>query len=111
MLDIISNMNHKTNNLGEFLKATREQKGLALRAVERTTGISNAYLSQLEGGKIQQPSLVMLYKLSELYEVSYVVLLKLANYPVPDLSPNALSNAEFASRIGLVTEEEEEESH
>lgn len=102
-------MNPKNSRLGPFLKATREQRGLSLRAVERKTGISNPYLSQLEGGKIQQPSPVMLHKLSELYEISYATVLQLANYPVPNQSPAPAPDAGFASRIGAITKEEEEE--
>lgn len=48
-------------------KSMRKAKGLTLRKVEELTGISNPYLSQLETGKIANPSyntvrtLVMLY--------------------------------------------------
>ena len=43
-------------NYGEFLKSARKAKRLTLREVEQKTGISNAYLSQLESGKVKQPS-------------------------------------------------------
>jgi transcriptional regulator with XRE-family HTH domain len=105
MLDILSSMKKKT--LGQFLQETREQIGLTLRAAEKDTGISNAYLSQLEAGKIQQPSPVILHKLSELYKVSYADLMELAGYPVPNRSDSSSTTA-LASRIGPVTKEEEE---
>lgn len=38
------------------LRQIRKQRGLTLRQVEEITGISNAYLSQLETGKIKKPS-------------------------------------------------------
>lgn len=107
MLDIISNMNQKSNNLGRFLQAVRDSKSLTLRAVEKATDISNAYLSQLESGKIKQPSPVILHKLSQLYEISYAEVLELAGYPIPDRSADAPSYAGLAARIGPVTEEEE----
>lgn len=97
----------KTRTLGQFLKTAREGKGLTLRAVESPTGISNAYLSQLEGDKIRQPSPVVLHKLSDLYGVSYSALLDLAGYPVPGAN-NADSQTGLAARIGLVTSEEED---
>lgn len=68
--------------LGTSLKNTRKQKSFTLRAVEERTGISNAYLSQLENNKIAFPSPKILNKLAELYEISYENLMKLAGYPV-----------------------------
>ena len=50
--------------LGKLLKQYRELNKLTLRAVEEKTGISNAYLSQLENEKIAHPSANTLYKLS-----------------------------------------------
>lgn len=40
----------------EKLRQIRKERGLTLRQVEKMTGISNAYLSQLETGKIKKPS-------------------------------------------------------
>ena len=51
-LRILSIMGDKKQSLGPFLRAARERRSLTLRAVERATGVSNAYLSQLESGKI-----------------------------------------------------------
>lgn len=90
--------------LGDFLKACREEKGLTLREVEKETDISNAYLSQLEGRKIKKPSPVILGKLSMLYETSYSLLMRLASYPVPEIEPTSL----LQSRIGVTTKEEED---
>ena len=42
--------------LGKTLKNTRENVSLTLRDVEIATGISNAYLSQLENEKIKKTS-------------------------------------------------------
>lgn len=92
---------------GDFIQAARSRSGLTLRAVEEATGISNAYLSQLEKGKIKQPSPLILYKLSDVYKVPYSDLFRLIGYPLPDdlLSPGAAAKA---SRIGPVTQDEEE---
>jgi transcriptional regulator with XRE-family HTH domain len=37
----------------ELLALCRELKGLTVRDVEKKTGISNAYISQIETGKIK----------------------------------------------------------
>ena len=50
-------------------KLLRKGKGLTLREVEEITGISNAYLSQLETGKIKKPSFDTITKLKVLYEI------------------------------------------
>lgn len=98
----------KKQTLGQFLKSTREKKGLTLRQVESSTGVSNPYLSQLEGDKIKQPSPIWLHKLGELYGVSYATLLSLAGYPVPGNERNATIHSGLAARIGPVTSEEED---
>lgn len=64
--------------LGETLKQSRELIPLTLRQVEEATGISNAYLSQLENDKIKKPSANVLYKLSSIYRVDLNVLLSAA---------------------------------
>lgn len=61
--------------LGKTLKITRENVSLTLREVEIATGISNAYLSQLENDKIKKPSASILYKLANVYKIDLNVLL------------------------------------
>jgi HTH-type transcriptional regulator, competence development regulator len=62
-------------SLGKTLKETRELAALTLVQVEEATGISNAYLSQLENDKIKKPSANVLYKLSAIYNISLETLL------------------------------------
>ena len=62
LLSILSNMKNTTEKLGTFLASARNKLDLTLRAVEEETGISNAYLSQLEHGKIKTPAPQNLYK-------------------------------------------------
>jgi len=45
----------------------RKEKGLTLRDVQEKTGISNAYLSQLETGKIKSPGYNTVIALYNLY--------------------------------------------
>ena len=102
-------MNQKSGKLGPFLASSRQHKKLTLRAVEAKTGISNAYLSQLETGKIRSPSPVMLRKLSEIYDVPYSSVLELAGYPIPDSEKLDTSLTDVAARLGPVTPEEADE--
>lgn len=108
LLGILSNMGTPSDKLGPFLLATRKAKKKSLREVEADTGISNAYLSQLETGKIREPSPANLHKLAELYRVSYPLLLELAGYPVPGRS-SSKPDSTLAARLGPVTSEEEDE--
>lgn len=99
--------------LGAYLASIRAAKGLTLREVEEATGkdVSNAYLSQLENGKITKPSPHILHSLSEVYAVPYDKLMEKAGYIKPS-SPRPKqtrhgSAATFA--IDDLTSEEEQE--
>jgi HTH-type transcriptional regulator, competence development regulator len=102
-------MSQDLSNLGSFLASARQHKQLTLRAVETETGISNAYVSQLETGKVRSPSPVILRKLSDLYGVSYINVLDLAGYPIPESSNFDTSLTDVAARLGPVTPEEADE--
>src|ERR1051325_434136 len=86
MLDISSGRNYLSGvprsqgRLAQLLKATRESVALSLREVEKRTGISNAYLSQLENGRTTNPSPHVLAKLSRAYAISYTDLMLAAGY-------------------------------
>ena len=98
----------KIKRLGELLADARKRRQLTLRAVQETLGISNAYLSQLETGKVQSPSPVVLHKLSELYEVSYATVMQTAGYPLPQGVDAGDAADRLAARIGETTPEEED---
>src|SRR5438552_3114700 len=70
------------SRLGEELSRLRQIKGrsISLREVERQTGISNEYLSQLERGLATKPAPDLLQKLAKFYEVPYESLLVAAGY-------------------------------
>lgn len=99
---------HQNQTLGQFLKDAREKQGLSLRAVEKVTGISNSYLSQLEGDKIKQPSPTLLHKLCELYEVPYSTVMELAGYPTTNTDSPPSGARRIAARLSQITSEEEE---
>src|SRR5688572_18946000 len=70
--------------LGEYLASVRAAKQLSLRDVEEATekGVSNAYLSQLEHGKITKPSPHVLHNLAKVYGIAYETLMEKAGYIV-----------------------------
>lgn len=71
----------KIFELGKFLAYLRNRKGVSLKKVEEDTGISNAYLSQLETGtrrKLPEPDRLRL--LADYYNVSVQQLLQKAGY-------------------------------
>jgi transcriptional regulator with XRE-family HTH domain len=87
-------------------------RGLSLRQVEEATdrAVSNAYLSQLEKGKIQQPSPSVLHRLAAVYAVPYEALMEKAGYLLPpDGNPSRGRRRLAAFAIDDLTAEEEEE--
>ncbi len=69
-----------SKKLANELKTIRELKKLSLRQVEKTAGITNAYLSQLERGIAKNPSPNILYELAKVYDVPYESLMEAAGY-------------------------------
>jgi transcriptional regulator with XRE-family HTH domain len=74
------------------LQARRLELGFTLRDVEEITGgqVSNAYLSQLESGKIKSPSLRIACALAATYHVSVETLCDWLDFPTlpgPPLCP------------------------
>ncbi len=101
-----------SKEFGEKLRQCRTLKGLTLRDVEKETGVSNAYLNQLEQAKVNEPSPHILHKLAAFYEIPYTTLLKLAGY----LNPKEVTGTKRAEGIAFsllkgkdLTEEEAEE--
>lgn len=72
--------------LGQYLANIRGVKKLTLREVEEATErkVSNAYLSQLETGKISRPSPNVLHALANVYGVPYETLMEKAGYITPN---------------------------
>ncbi len=97
--------------LGPVLAALRMAKGLSLREVEEATdkAVSNAYLSQLENGKIKKPSPNVLHCLAATYAVPYEALMEKAGYLLPAESDGGSRQRLAAFAIDDLTAEEEEE--
>lgn len=99
--------------LGTLLADLRAAKGFSLREVEAATDrrVSNAYLSQLEKGKIQQPSPSVLHQLAAVYAVPYEALMEKAGYLLPpsDGASKGRRKRLAAFAIDDLTAEEEEQ--
>jgi transcriptional regulator with XRE-family HTH domain len=101
----------RQHRLGALLADLRTARGFTLRQVEEATdrAVSNAYLSQLEKGKVQKPSPNVLHSLAAVYAVPYESLMERAGYLLPSgrgesKRPRALG----AFAIDDLTAEEEE---
>lgn len=101
----------RAGELGTLLADLRTAKGLSLREVEEATGkaVSNAYLSQLENGKIRKPSPNVLHRLAEVYVVPYEALMEKAGYLLPSENGPRHRKRLAAFAIDDLTAEEEEE--
>lgn len=99
-----------TKSLGQGLKTARDLRKLSLRQVEEATGISNAYLSQLENDQVKKPSPHFLNKLAALYDLPYELLMENAGYikkPEKQTNPQSLAGAALYSQKNLTDEEAE----
>jgi transcriptional regulator with XRE-family HTH domain len=94
--------------LGKQLREARSALGWSLREAEVHTKVSNAYLSQLEGGKIKSPSPNVLHNLSEAYKLSYAMLMDYAGYPVPAEAQPTSTEQRFMSRLGRTSNSEQQ---
>ena len=97
--------------LGALLADLRTAKGMSLREVEEATGkaVSNAYLSQLEHGKISKPSPNVLHSLAEVYMIPYEALMEKAGYLTPSKGGSGRRDRLAIFAIDDLTAEEEEE--
>jgi len=101
----------RPSELGAVLADLRKAKGFSLREVEEATGkaVSNAYLSQLENGKIKKPSPNVLHSLAGVYVVPYEALMEKAGYLLPSEQAGGRRKRLATFAIDDLTAEEEEE--
>lgn len=105
--------------LGQYLWDLRQATGMSIREAEEASGVSNAYISQLETGKIAKPSPDFLHRLSEAYEArmprnapvsaSFERMMELAGHILPDKTTGARAGRlPTMSKEELTAEEEDE---
>jgi transcriptional regulator with XRE-family HTH domain len=90
---------NETPKVGLVLRRAREYWKLSLREVERRTGRSNAYLSQVERGLIRQPDPAVLLELAELYKLDFMMLATWAGWANTDLDAPASGRSDSASLL------------
>jgi transcriptional regulator with XRE-family HTH domain len=79
----VEHADNPTEDFGQYLRELRRVRRLTLREVEEQSGVSNSYLSQVEHGRIRQPSPHVLQKLAVAYDVPYERLMARAGYIRP----------------------------
>lgn len=101
-------MGDESTKLALYLKELRITKGLSLREVEKISNneVSNAYLSQLESGKIAKPSPHILEHLAKAYKVPYEDLMVVAGYMRS--SKTKKSGVAFFNEHDLTADEKEQ---
>jgi HTH-type transcriptional regulator, competence development regulator len=85
MNEVVETPSGSRVTLGQYLASIRNDRGLTLREVEEMTDkeVSNAYLSQIENGRIKRPSPNLLHALSVAYSIDYGYLMTLAGHITP----------------------------
>jgi HTH-type transcriptional regulator, competence development regulator len=78
-----------THTLGSRLRQARELRQQSLSSVAKESGISTAYLQKLEVNDVRAPSPNHLHRLSQVLEIDYAELMRLAGYVVPNDSAHA----------------------
>jgi len=67
-------------DFGAYLRHLRERQRMSLREAERESGVSNAYIAQIERGDRRPPSADILRRLAPAYKVTVRELLERAGY-------------------------------
>ena len=104
--------NNRTETLGLYLAGLRAKEKMSLRDVEEATSknVSNAYLSQLEHGKITKPSPAILHSLAEVYKIPYEGLMRRAGYlPSTNRADDATHGRAATFAVDNLTQDEEKE--
>lgn len=96
------------SKLGSLLRKRREDLRLTLRDVQEKTGISNAYLSQIENGRMVKPAPALLQKLGYLYNIPYPRILELAGHPAAEGSVRVVQFRTGSGTEDLTGDEEKE---
>jgi transcriptional regulator with XRE-family HTH domain len=71
-------------DFGRYLKELRIRRGLSMRELSRRSGVSQAYISQLEKGKRGTPKPEVIFSLYPHLDISYSKLMNAAGYLVKD---------------------------
>lgn len=97
--------------IGAVLRRAREHNELSLREVERRTGRSSAYLSQVERGLIRQPDPVVLLELAEMYRLDFLTLARWAGWASDAESPTESANSATRLVRQILELDDEQRAH
>lgn len=70
--------------LGEFIKHVREEKKLSQGEIARKAGLARSYISRLEEGDFNSPSVITLIRLAEGLGVSNEMIFRMAGVEVKE---------------------------
>ena len=85
-------LEHRWQELGEFVREQRRLGQMSLRRLSELSGISNPYLSQIERG-LRRPSAEILQQLAHALEVSAETLYVRAGILDPETGPSCVPDA------------------
>ena len=77
-------ISEKSIEVGRVLKAIRIKRNMSLRDVEKLTGVSNSYISQIERGIRGLPTMKVLERLLEAYGFSLETILPHFKSPISE---------------------------
>jgi transcriptional regulator with XRE-family HTH domain len=95
--------------LGDFIKSQRSLAQLSLRRLADASGISNAYLSQIERG-IYKPSADVLRAIADALDISKDSLYRQAGILDPEDTPEDAVDVEEAIRLDPKLTDEQKET-
>ncbi len=89
-----------TNWLGQRIRTLRQERGMSLGDLERASGVTKGYLSQLERGNASNPSLDAIKKISRGLDAPLSALSEEPEEPRDDLPPGLQKLVEEARDEG-----------
>lgn len=107
----------KAEEFGDFIKGLRKEKKLTIRQLELYSGVSNAYISQVERGARGIPSPEILQKLSKPLGVKYELLMEKAGYITKEeifktaITEGFLRDADYNQLFNYTDDPEEKAQH
>ena len=66
------------SHFGDLVRQLRKEKNLTLEAVARKVGTNKGYVSGIENGKVNPPSVKMIQKFAKLFGQNVRILVRLA---------------------------------
>jgi transcriptional regulator with XRE-family HTH domain len=86
--DYNSMSEERARQLGEYLRARREELGLSARAVARAVDVRDSTILRLEAGTYAAPAADKLARIAQLLKLDLADVFAMANYVVPDSLPS-----------------------